>query len=52
MKIFVELIFAKVKFCSKHLCDDKSLLLFPGLSGHNVVDHHLGHIIYINAYIN
>ena len=43
MKIFVGFLFAKVRVCSKYLRDDASLLLVPGRSGSDVVEHHFGH---------
>ena len=43
------IIFAKVGVCSKYLRDDASLLLVPGRSGSDVVEHHFGHIRQTNA---
>ena len=46
---FCCIVFAKIGICSKYLHDDKSLLLVPGCSGSDVVDHYFGHMRQTNT---
>ena len=43
------IVFAKVGVCTTYLKDDNSLLLVPGHSGSDIVEHHFGHIRQTNT---
>ena len=43
------IIFDKVGVCTTYLKDDNSLLLVPGYSGSDAVEHHFGHIRQTNT---
>ena len=48
-KDLCQIVFTKVGVCTTYSKDDNSLLLVPGDSGSNVVEHNIGHIRQTNT---